>query len=208
MRLKTVACCCALALLWPQLAPAKSLIRIYQLAIDNDAEFAAAQAAYDAGKEAWPQARSVVLPPQSASASDSEIRREVEATPFSGGSASSGGSSSFSGPTPPFTDEFGAELWGVELRQPLFNWAIPATLSQGKDRVNVATLAFRAARDDLMARVMGAYLDFLRADAELELTLAEQKAIQADLERTNGRYEVGAISVTALREAQAALDLA
>lgn len=195
----------ALAVAWPVAAPANSLMRIYRLALEHDAQFAAAQAAYQAGQEAWPQARAAVLPTISAFASYAETEREVVATPFSG---SRGAPSASGPPTPPFTDEFGSEAYGIELRQPIFNWGIPATLRQGEARVDIATLEYRKAQKLLLVRASKAFLNYLQAEATLELTLAEQRAIASALERTRGRYEVGEVSITALREAQAALDLA
>lgn len=194
-----VACAVAV-LMWPAIAPANKLVDIYRLAKQKDAQFEAAQAAYRAGREAWPQARAAALPSLAATATYSDVEREVEATPFSGG----GGS----GPAAPFTDDFTSKSYGVELRQPLFNWGIPATLRQGRARVNIAELEYLDAKQSLLARVLSGYIEFLKAQAALDLTQAEKKAIAADLERTEGRYEVGEISVTALQEAQAALDLA
>lgn len=186
--------------IWPATGSANQLAEIYTLAKKKDARFAAAQAAYRAGREAWPQARAVALPSLTATAGYSQVDREVKQSPFSG----AGGS----GPTAPFSDEFDSERYGVELRQPLFNWGIPATLRQGRARVDIAELEYLGAKQSLLARVLNGYVRFLKAQAALDLTQAEKKAIAADLERTEGRHEVGEISVTALREAQAALDLA
>lgn len=194
--------CIAAALAWPAAASANKLVDIYRLAQQEDAQLAAAEAAYRAGREAWPQARAAALPTLAASGSYTEIDREVEQTPFSG----QGGASA--APSPPFSDDFTSKSYGVELRQPLFDWRIPATLRQGRTQVNIAELEYLAAEQNLVARVLAGYLGFLRAQSSLELAEAEKAAIAADLERTQGRYEVGEISVTPLREAQAALDLA
>lgn len=194
-----VLACVALMIAWSAQAEANKLAQIYARATEQDARFAAARAAYRAGREAWPQARAAALPSLSVTGTYSSVEREVEQTPFAG----AGG-----GPSAPFTDDFNTKRYGVELRQPLLNWGIPATLRQGRARVNIAELQFMDARQSLLARVIGAYIDFLKAQAALDLTQAEKKAIAADLERTKGRYEVGEVSVTALREAQAALDLA
>lgn len=193
---------CSLAMLgWPMLASANQLVEIYQQAWTHDAEFAEARAAYRAGIEAWPQARAAVLPSVAITGRYARVEREVEQTAFSSGASGPG-------PSVPLTDHFDALTYGVEVRQPLFNWAIPATLSQGHTRVDIAQLRLQAAKRDLVARVVAGYVDFLRAQAALNLTVAEKRAIAADLKRTQGRYEVGGISITALREAQAALDLA
>ncbi|MDT0634684.1 TolC family outer membrane protein [Spectribacter hydrogenoxidans] len=199
MRSVRVAAVALLVAGWPLAGQANKLIDIYELAKREDATFAAAEAQYRADREVWPQARAAVLPSVNATASYSKIEREVEQTPFAGG----GGA----GPTPPFTDDFNSKSYGVELRQPLFNWGIPATLRQGRDRLEIAELELQQARQNLQARVMHVYVDFLKAQAALRLTREEREAIAADLEQTEGRYEVGEISVTALQEARAARDL-
>lgn len=200
---KGAFCMTALAIaLIPPSAAAGALADIYDLAQKNDADLAAAEAALRAGREAWPQARAAMLPTLTASATLSEVQREVTQTPFSNSSGSTNGR-----PTPPFTDSFRSEQFGVELRQPLFDWSIPAQLRQGRDRATLAVLDFKTAETQLWARVMQAYIGYLSADAELDFTREERAAIRADMERTQGRYEVGEVSVTALREAQAALDL-
>lgn len=188
----------------PGPAAAGALAEVYRLALDNDAELAAAEAAVRAGREAWPQARAAALPTLTASAAVSEVDREVTQTPFAD-QPDGGGSDR---PTPPFSDSFRSEQFGVELRQPLFDWSIPAQLRQGRDRVTIAELDFKTVEVQLRARVMQAYLGYLRAEAKLEFAREERAAIEGDLERTRGRYEVGELSVTALREAQAASDLA
>lgn len=187
-------------------AHAGALAEIYRLAQEHDAQFASAEAAVRAGREAYPQARAAALPTLSASASVSEVEREVTQTPFS--DRQSAGGSAGGAPTPPFEDSFRSEQFGVTLRQPLFDWGIPARLRQGRKRVTVAELDFKSAQTQLRARVMQAYIDYLDARAQYEFTRAERAAIASDLERTEGRYEVGEVSVTAYREAQAAFDLA
>jgi outer membrane protein len=192
----------ALALASPP-AMAAALAEIYRLARENDAELAAAEAAARAGREAWSQARAAMLPTLTATASVSEVEREVTQTPFSDQSGGATGQ-----PTPPFEDSFRSERFGVELRQPLFDWSIPAQLRQGRDRVTIAELDLKTAATQLRARVMQAYVGYLSTEAELEFAREERLAIASDLERTRGRFEVGEVSITALREAQAALDLA
>lgn len=181
-------------------AGAGALADVYRLAVENDAELAAAEAAYRADREAWPQARAAMLPTLSATATVAEVDREVTQTPFSD---QPGGDR----PTPPFDDDFRSEEFGVELRQPLFDWSIPAQLRQGRRRASIAELDYKTVATELRGRVMNAYIGYLSAKAEADFAHAERKAIASDLERTRGRYEVGEVSVTALREAQAAFDL-
>lgn len=185
----------------PLPAAAGALADIYRLALENDADLAAAEAEVRAGREAWPQARAAALPTLTARASVAEVDREVTQTPFS--DEPGGGDR----PTPPFDDSFRSEEFGVELRQPLFDWGIPAQLRQGRRRVSIAELDYKSVETLLRGRVMRAYIGYLSAEAERELARAERRAIESDLERTRGRYEVGEVSVTALREARAAFDL-
>ena len=196
-------------------ASAGPLAEIYKQAQVNDADFAAAQAALRAGQEAYPQARAAALPTLEATASYTRIEREVEQTPFSNQPGSGTGQSgdicdeTLTGPpAAPFEDCFDSERYGVELRQPLFDWGIPATLRQGKDRVYIAELTFAAEKKLLLARTMQRYIAFLDAAERISFARAELKALNEDLERAQARYEVGETGVTGLRESQAASDLA
>lgn len=185
-----------------------SLMELLTLAKDHDAQYQAAVAEREAGEEAYPQARSVVLPTLSAGAAYNRVERDVRATPFSDRPTQDGGAGGAPGPTAPFSDRFDSQTWNVELRQPLFNWAIPATLSQGRAQADVAYLTFRTEYKLLLHRCATYYVQFLAAADRLRFSRAERKALAEDLETAQVRYEVGETAVTGLREAQAAFDLA
>jgi len=214
MRRAYAVVCAWLGLVLVLSAPAEAgpLERIYQRALEQDAEFAAAKASLDAGKEAWPQARAAALPQINATGSYLDVERDSIASPFS---SPGGGSGDICrqdvNPTnvvTPFEDCFSQLDYEIELRQPLFDWGIPAQLRKGRKRVTVAKLDFASAETQLRARVMRAYIGFLDAESQLRFARAERKAIASDLERTRARHEVGEVSITALREARAAFDLA
>ena len=63
-------------------------------------------------------------------------------------------------------------------------------------------------QQDLIIRTANAYFDVLRGQDNLTSALAEEKAIQQQLEQTQQRYDVGLIAITDVHESQAAYDLA
>lgn len=193
----------------PELTGNNQLLDALIQARRHNAEYAAAKSALAAGREAWPQARAAALPSLRGEINFTQIDRDVEATPFSNIPNSGGGTGGTAGgpPSAPFSDSFLDEQYRIELRQPLFNFSIPALLRQGHSQVSKAELDFAVTRKVLISSVAGAYLDFLVAGEQLELAKAEKKAVASDRKLAKARYDVGETGVTGLREAQAAFDL-
>lgn len=192
-------------------AHANKLKDIYERALGYDAEFAAAQAAREAELEAWPQARASILPRLQAIGAYSYVDQEVTSDFFSAGGPgddSGGGSSDVDVEGDTFREDFVSKSYGIELRQPLYRWDIPAILRQGKTRESIALLNFAAERKLLINRVITRYLDFLGAYSQLQFAQSESKSIGEQLERAKVRFEIGESAVTGLKEAQAQFDLA
>jgi outer membrane protein len=59
---------------------------------------------------------------------------------------------------------------------------------------------------NLIVRVVDAYLNILRANDNVEFVQAEKRAIERQLEQTKQRFEVGLIAITDVHEAQANFD--
>lgn len=174
-------------------ASANSLLDIYQLALENDAQLKADEAAYRAGLEIKTISRSGLLPQIDGSASYSTS--ETETTNFINPDASG-------------TFEQDTSGWQVSLNQPLFNMASWYNYKRGAVLSERAEAEFSAAQQNLILRVAEAYFNVLRAAANLETALSEEKAFKQQLEQTSQRYDVGLTAITEVHEAQAVYDTA
>ena len=65
---------------------------------------------------------------------------------------------------------------------------------------------FKAAEQDLIVRVLSAYLSVLRAQELLDSTVASEQAVQRQLEQAQQRFDVGLTAITGVLEAKAAAD--
>lgn len=174
-------------------ANAASLLDIYQLALEHDAQLEAEYAGYQAGLEVKYMSRAGLLPQIDGSAS--YTTSETETTNFINPDASG-------------TFEQNSSSWQVSLNQPLFNMASWYNYKRGAVLSERAEALFGAAQQDLILRVAEAYFNVLRAAANLETALAEEKAFNQQLEQTRQRYEVGLTAITEVHEAQAVYDTA
>ena len=73
--------CASNAMAWAAEAPLSTktdLVSVYQEAVDNNADLAAARAQYGAQKEVVPQARAGLLPNLSAGADSNNVRTQID----------------------------------------------------------------------------------------------------------------------------------
>src|SRR5690606_36399322 len=173
----------------PLTATANSLLDIYQLALENDAQLKADTAAYEAGLQNRAIGRAGLLPQVVATASyadsDSDITNKINA-------AQSG------------KIDTTQTCWGLSLQQPLFDMAAWYNYQQGRKQSDLAVAQFGADQQSLIVRVAQAYFNVLRAIDTLEATLSEEDALAHQLEQTQQRFEVGLTAITEVHEAQAA----
>lgn len=176
----------------PFTASANSLLDIYELALENDAQLKADEAAYEAGLENRTLGRSGLLPQidarvyytdssQDATDNTENVTRETERE-------SSG--------------------WEISLSQPLFNMAAWYNYQRGGTLSELAEVQFGADQQALIVRAAEAYFNVLRAADNLETARAEEKALEQQLEQTRQRYEVGLTAITEVHEAQSVYDSA
>jgi outer membrane protein len=178
---------------------AASLLEVYQQALQSDPLIHEAEALRLAAQEAEPQARGFLLP-------------QVNAT----GTWTSGtqdGSSLEVSPTGeaavlPFEVEFEGTEWSLGLRQTIFRWDQFIGMRQADKIVARADVAYEAAQQDLMIRVVQRYFDVLAAEDRLTSIHADRQAIARQLEQARQRFEVGLIAITDVQESQAAYDQA
>jgi len=167
---------------------ASDLLEVYNKAKGYDAQFAAAQAALDAGKEKGPQGLATLLPNVAGSANTFWNRATIQQT------------------NDLFT--FNSNGWTVQLTQPLFRWQNWESYKQGELQVVQAEATFGAAGQDLVVRVAQAYFDVLQANDNLEFVKANKAAIAEQLAQAKRNFEVGTATITDTNEAQARYDLA
>jgi outer membrane protein len=182
---------------------ADSLRDIYELALKNDAQIKAEEATYLANRETENLARAALLPQVATSYSYEGADRDIDAI----GPIFSEGGNFTTGQTltKRDTDTHG---YAVSLDQALFDLPAWFSFQSGKELTKEAEATFAANQQNLIVRVVQAYLLVLRAQDNLAASQAQERAFERQLEQTQQRFEVGLIAITDVYEAQAARDLA
>ncbi len=175
------------------LVQAADLLEIYHAAQGQDAVFAAARAARQAGQEKLPQGRALLLPTVNLSANTTynDVSTQYKGT----------------APFPSGGQRYNSNGYGVSLVQPLFreqNWA---AYTESELQVAQTEAQFKIAEQDLVLRVAQAYFDVLIAQDSVQLAEAQKTAISQQLEQAKRNFEVGTTTITDTHEAQARFDL-
>lgn len=170
-------------------AHAADLLETYHTAQGQDAVFASARAAQQAGQEKRTQGRSMLMPSVSLSANSTYYDNDIE---YSGSSRQLSYTSS------------GV---GVSLVQPLFRQQNWLAFTESELQVAISEAQFRMAEQDLIVRVAQAYFDVLIAQDSVLLAETQKKAISEQLEQARRNFEVGTATITDTYEAQARFDL-
>ena len=173
---------------------AENLLSVYEQAKKNDPVVLKAQAQFLASQEDITQARSVLLPSISASAS----LGKGESESISNGIYAPLGSI--------VTTESESSTYGANLSMQLYHHDSWLRLDNAKKVAHTYDIGYQVAKQDLIIRVTQAYFDVLSAKDDLEFAKAEKAAIERQLEQTKQRYSVGLIAVTDVHEAQAQYD--
>ncbi len=176
----------AWAILGTSSVQAEDLLQIYQLAVENDPTFKAAQATLQSTIEFKGQADANYLPSLDIYAGASQNKTE----------------------STNYDNESDTLQYGVALRQPVYVRDFPIQSRLAKSYITGAEAQFSAAMQSLIVRASDGYLGVLRALDNLELANAEQESIGRQLEQTKQRFEVGLVAITDVHEAQARFDLA
>jgi outer membrane protein len=174
-------------------ATAADLVSVYRDALAYDAQFAAARAALDAGRERLPQGRAGLLP--TVGLGVSTTWNETDTTLRSPGA-------------PTNTLNYNTNGWNVQLTQPLFRWQNWVGYNQAELSVALAESQYEATQMDLIVRSAQAYFDVLLAQEVLVTAQALKTANAEQLEAAKRNFEVGTTTVTDTHEAQARYDLA
>lgn len=183
-------------------AHAADLWDVYQLALKNDPTFQQAQANYEAALENQPIARAGYLPNLSLNASKAwsttygtqfgETGTTPSGEPILGNVYSS---------TPGRDTQY-----GLQLTQPIFNWAAWENIKQADASVAQAEAQYLAAQQDLIVRTATAYFNVITARDTLAADHAAAEANGKQLEQAKAQYKVGTVAITNVEQAQAAYD--
>ena len=166
---------------------ASSLKEVYELAIANDPELAAAEASFKAQEEIIVQRRAALLPSVSV-----------------GGGSTVGERWILSNDIP--SEPSGSHGWSASLSQPIFRIDSWYRFRQGKDLKAQAAANFAIAQQELIVRVTDSYLTILESQAALTSAKAERDAVKRQLDQVQQRFDVGLVAITDVLEAQAAYD--
>lgn len=169
---------------------AVDLLDVYRQAVDNDPNFAAARATYEAGQEKLPQGRAGLLP--SLTMSGNTVWND----------------NTLKVPNTTLHPRYNSNTYSLTLSQPLFRWQNWVQYGQSKVQVAQAESQFVQARQDLVLRVAQAYFDVLYAEENLLALQANKTAIAQQLESAKKNFEVGTATITDTHEAQSRFDLA
>ena len=181
---------------------ADSLRDIYELALANDAQLKAEEATYLARRETEVLGRSRLLPQVSTAYTyrDSDTDTDAKGPIFNEDGINIEDTSS--------NLDIDTDGYTVSLNQALFDLPAWFSFKSGKEVTKEAEATFASNQQNLIVRVVEAYLLVLRAQDNLLASSAQERAFERQLEQTQQRFEVGLIAITDVYEAQAARDLA
>ncbi|MEG1082446.1 MAG: TolC family outer membrane protein, partial [Pseudomonas sp.] len=170
------------------LSAKNDLVSVYQEAVDNNADLAAARANYGAQKEVVPQARAGLLPNLSAGAEMQNTRTKLD--------------------DPSITSNRSGNSWSATLAQPVFR-ADRWFQLQAAEAVNEqSALELSATEQNLILQTAENYFSVLRAQDNLASTKAEEAAFKRQLDQSNERFDVGLSDKTDVLQSQASYDTA
>lgn len=186
-----------LALLCGGLSPAVralDLLEAYRHAEHRDARFAAARAAYNAGREKSVQGRAQLLPTVNLTGSKMDNDASLEyrgTTTFEGGDR-----------------RYDTREYELSFVQPLYRPQNFAAYRQGQAQADLAEAQFALAKQELIQRVAQVYFDLLAAQDQLALATAQKSAYLGQYEQARARLSAGAAPITEVHESKARADIA
>jgi len=180
-----------------------TLVDIYEIALENDAQLKSEVAQYKADLELKTLAKAPLLPQvrmgAARSLNDSESTR-LTITQFEDGQVQIDDVTNGS--------KTETNSYDISLSQTLFDLSAWFDWKAGSDRTKQAEATLAAAQQNLIVRVSEAYFGVLRAQDNLRAAKAQERALARQLEQTRQRFNVGLIAITDVYEAEARHDLA
>ncbi|QKZ02751.1 MULTISPECIES: TolC family outer membrane protein [Pseudomonas] len=180
--------CNAVAAQIAPLASRTDLVSVYQEAVNNNADLAAARADYAAQSEVVPQARAGLLPNLSAGSDITDVRTQLD--------------------EPAQTTSRSGTTYQATLAQPIFRADRWFQLKAAKAVNEQAALQLSATEQNLILQTAEDYFNVLRAQDSLAATKAEENALKRQLDQSNERFNVGLSDKTDVLSSQASYDTA
>jgi protease secretion system outer membrane protein len=182
-------------MLYGQSAGAVTLMQAYEMALQNDPTYRAAYYSNEAAKENAKLGLSNLLPNISGSWSGSQNRDTVtdRSSLLAGGLTS--------------PRDFISRSATVQLRQPLFNLDGWARYKQGKAQTKYGQSQFDSQQQEVIYRVVSAYLDVLYKQELLSLAKVERDTLVEQRKVNDRLFEKGEGTKTDMLETQARLDV-
>ena len=162
-----------------------SLLSLYKLAENYDAEIFSAQSAFLAERENESIALASALP-------------TLNATLSSGRTNSNSDSRG--------DDTYKTTSYSVSLSQSLINLPTWYTLSSSEQNSLRAESLYLSAQQNLILSVSSAYFNVLREEENLRSDQSQEAAVKRQYEQAKEQFDVGLIAVTDVHEAQASYD--
>jgi protease secretion system outer membrane protein len=171
-------------------ASALGLLEAYRAALANDPTYQAAFYANEGGKENRILGRAGLLPSVSASYSASRNNTDITTGKLVQ------------------HPKYLSRSTNIGLRQSIINLDAIARYKQGKAQADASAAQFDAARQDLIVRVVGAYIEALFADDQMALSKAQRDTLLEQKQVNDRLFKAGEGTRTDMLEVQARLDLA
>ena len=194
----TIRTLCILLSLTPAMlkaAPqAQNLKDIYELALQHDANWAAARYANTAAQEKIVQGEALLLPTVSINSNASRSDTSIQ---YTGNTVYRNNNQS---------EKFNTLSYGINVNQPLYRKQNTVQYQSATLQVNFADLQLQQDRQDLLLKSAQAYFDVLLAQDKLTLNQAQKSAISSQLAQAKANFKAGVSTITDVDEAQAKFD--
>jgi outer membrane protein len=165
-----------------------TLLAVYQLSVENDAQLSAARHAFQASREGVPQARAGLLPNLSGGVTSEKTRLDRG--------------------KPDLVRERSGMVFQARLNQPLFRLDRWYQLKAAESTADQAELDLAAQQQELILNAAKAYFETLKALDQLSASQAEEAALDGQKAQAEARSAAGVLSITDVLDAQAAFDMA
>lgn len=194
MQLQRKALCLLIILGISAHAHAQSLLEAAQSTLAHDAGWQAQNLATEAAVHRRAQGRALLLPQIGLQASTRHSDTTLHATDPVHGEVTT-------------TQPTWQRSAGVELTQPLYRPANLAQYRQGQQGLQLSQAQQAAAQQTLLLQVARAYIAVLQAQDVLQVQTTLRQAITEQAALAQRNFDVGLVTITDVREAQARLDM-
>ena len=174
----------ALWVMVPAAGQASELSELLRSARERDPAYAIAKAEVAAARERTHEAQAALLPVANLTGSSNR--------------------STYLPDNPQGPDRrFTTEQWVVQITQPLFHWSDYYALNQARKQILQMEAQLAAAESELAGRVTTGWFEVLTAQEVLHAVRGQKDATQQQLVMAKRSFELGAVSIADVREAEA-----